>query len=133
MGTTDIDDILNLAQALSAELAALPADDPNRPRIEKRRSQLRTQARELALQHRHPLSIENEIAMLEQRLEDITKMLISKGYNEKHLGNTIQDPGAYSNVINRLIATEHEVEVREIDARLAELRQARGDGEEAES
>ena len=71
--------------------------------------------------------------MLEQRLDDISGMLITKGYNEKHLGNTIQDPGAYSNVINRLIATEHADEVREIDAKLSALRSARLDQEEESS
>ena len=133
MGTTDIDNILKQATALSAELAMLPDDDPNRPRLEQRQAQLRAQAHELALERRHPVSIEHEIAMLEQRLDDISAMLITKGYNEKHLGNTIQDPGAYSNVINRLIATEHADEVREIDAKLSALRSARLDQEEESS
>lgn len=127
MGTTDIDEILDQAKALSAELAGLPADDPSRPRLEKRQTALRTRAQELALERRHPVSIDTEIAMLEARLDEINEMLIAKGYNEKHLGRTIQDPGAYSRTINYMIATEHAEEVTAIDARLSELRSVRDD------
>lgn len=129
MGTTDIDDILNQAKALSAELDSMPPDDPGRLRIEKRQMRLREKALELSLERRHPVSIDNEIAMLEARLEKISEMLISKGYNEKHLGTTIQDPGAYSSTINYMIAAEHAEEVRQIDARLNELRAVQADEE----
>ena len=73
------------------------------------------------------MSIDTEIAMLEARLDEINEMLIAKGYNEKHLGRTIQDPGAYSRTINYMIATEHAEEVTAIDARLSELRSVRDD------
>lgn len=129
MGTTNIDEILDQAKTLSAELAELPADDPSRPRLEKRQTALRARAQELSLERRHPVSIDTEIAMLEARLDDINEMLIAKGYNEKHLGRTIQDPGAYSRTINYMIATEHAEEVTAIDARLSELREARHDDE----
>ena len=132
MGTTDIDDILKQAKTLSAELAMLPADHPSRPRLEKRQTALRTRAQELSLERRHPVSIDTEIAMLEARLEDISEMLIAKGYNEKHLGRTIQDPGAYSRTINYMIATEHAEEVRAIDARLTELRDVRRSEEDTD-
>lgn len=132
MATTDIDEILNQAKSVSAELDSLPADDPRRPRLEKRQTQLRTRAQELSLERRHPVSIDTEIAMLEARLDEISEMLISKGYNEKHLGRTIQDSGAYSRTINYMIATEHAEEVTAIDARLTELRNVRSDEEEAQ-
>ena len=122
MASPTSDDILAEAKRLSDELAAMPPDDPRRTSIEERRTKLRSQAMELALERRHPVSIQNEITMLEARLDQIARMLIPKGYNEKHLGRTVQDPGAYSRVINRTIAEEHAEEVREIETRLAFLR-----------
>lgn len=119
-----IDDILNESRTLSAELASLSPDDPRRSALEQRQSELRSQAMDLSLERRHPVSIRNEIAMLEARLNEISGMLIPKGYNEKHLGRTVQDPGAYSRVINRSIAEEHAQEVRDIETRLALLRGA---------
>ena len=122
MASPTSDELLAEAKRLSDELAAMPPNDPRRTTIEDHRAELRSQARELALERRHPVSIQNEITMLEARLDQIARMLIPKGYNEKHLGRTVQDPGAYSRVINRTIAEEHAEEVREIEARLALLR-----------
>ena len=122
MASPTSDELLAEAKRLSDELAAMPPNDPRRTTIEDHRAELRSQAMELALERRHPVSIQNEITMLEARLDQIARMLIPKGYNEKHLGRTVQDPGAYSRVINRTIAEEHAEEVREIEARLALLR-----------
>ena len=60
--------------------------------------------------------------MIERRLGEIDGMLITKGYSEKHLSRTIQDPGAYAHSINRLLGEEYGSEVEALEIRLAELR-----------
>ena len=86
------------------------------------RTRLRNEARDLADRRRHPESIRNEIALLQERLEEIDALKIGKGYSEKWLKQTIQDPSAYSHNLNALITEEHETEVTEITERLSRLR-----------
>ncbi len=117
-----VDDILHSVQKLSASIDILAEDDPRRAKLIAKRDSLRTRAATVADSHRHPVSIENEISMLEDRLAEITAMNIKQGYSEKHLKHTIQDPGAYSHNINKMLTEEHAHEVAEIAARLAHLR-----------
>ncbi|MGI9585327.1 MAG: hypothetical protein ACR2N7_07020 [Acidimicrobiia bacterium] len=117
-----VDTILRSVRELSASINGLPEDDPKRERLVRERESLREQAAAMADQHRHPVSVENEISMIEQRLAEIDAMTITKGYSEKHLKHTIQDPGAYSHNINKLLAEEHKAEVAELEDRLAHLR-----------
>jgi hypothetical protein len=71
---------------------------------------------------RHPDSVAREIEELERRLAAIEALPITRGYSEKYLKTTVQDPGAYAHDINRRIAQDHADEVEEITARLARLR-----------
>lgn len=120
--THEIDDLLAEVIRLSRQIEAAPPDDPATARLVERREELRTAAREAALDRRHPASVDAEIERIEHRLAEIEGMLISKGYSEKHIGKAIQDPGAYSHVINTLIGDEHHDEVVDLRARLSELR-----------
>lgn len=117
-----IDDILHSVRKLSASIDDLAEDDPRRATLVAEREALRIRAATIADEHRHPVSVENEVAMLEDRLAEITAMSIKQGYSEKHLKHTIQDPGAYSHNINKMLADEHTREVAEITARLEHLR-----------
>jgi hypothetical protein len=117
-----VDDILHSVQKLSASIDILAEDDPRRSGLIAERATLRTRAATIADEHRHPVSVENEISMLEDRLAEITAMNINQGYSEKHLKHTIQDPGAYSHNINTMLTEEHAHEVEAITARLAHLR-----------
>lgn len=117
-----IDEILHSVQMLSASIDELAEDDPRRSKLIAERETLRTRAATIADGHRHPVSVENEVSMLEDRLAEITAMSIKQGYSEKHLKHTIQDPGAYSHNINKMLTDEHAHEVAEITARLAHLR-----------
>ena len=117
-----IDDILHSVQKLSASINNLAEGDPRRSGLIAERESLRTQAATIADGHRHPVSVENEISMLEDRLSEITSLNINQGYSEKHLKHTIQDPGAYSHNINKMLTEEHAHEVEEITKRLTHLR-----------
>ncbi len=119
---TGIDEILSSVEAISRRLQEHDLSHDERSRLEAERDALRTQARDLADGRRHPDSVRNEIAMLEERLEAINAQLIGKGYSEKWLKQTIQDPGAYSHNINALLAEQHAAEVADIADRLARLR-----------
>lgn len=117
----DIDAILNDVKRISALLE----DDltaRERQRLESQREDLRSDARTLAAQKRHPASIEAEIEMLEARELEINEMLIGKGYAEKWMKQSIQDPGAYSHNINKDIADDHAAELNDIRRRLDELK-----------
>lgn len=117
-----VDDILHSVRRLSASIDDLAEDDPRRSKLIAERETLRTLAANIADGHRHPESVENEVSMLEDRLAEIAAMSITEGYSEKHLKHTIQDPGAYSHNINKMLTDEHTHEVAEITARLAHLR-----------
>jgi hypothetical protein len=116
------DAILRSVQQLSASIEAMPEDDLRRDTLIREREALRSRAAALADEHRHPVSVQNEISMILQRLSEIDAFAIKEGYSEKHLKHTIQDPGAYSHNINKLLAQQHEYEVAELEARLAHLR-----------
>jgi hypothetical protein len=116
-----IDDILARTRQISLELSTLDPEDPRRPALVEEQAALRQNARRLAEGSRHSVSVENEITMLEDRLEEIDGLQITKGYSQKHLTKTVQDPGAYSHNINRLLADEHADEASEIRARLEDL------------
>ena len=119
---TDIDSLLDRVRTVSHELDALGADDPRRSTLEAERNRLRDEARRLAAGRRNPVSVEREIVMLEDRLAEIDELRIKPGYSEKHLGRTVQDPGAYRYTINRAIDADHETEIADIEDRLARLR-----------
>ncbi|MGI9665567.1 MAG: hypothetical protein ACR2N2_00500 [Acidimicrobiia bacterium] len=121
MPPDDIDQILTETKRISSRLQG-NLDDATRTRLETERETLRSQARDLAAQRRHPASVDAEIEMLELRRAEIEELLIGKGYAEKWMKQTIQDPGAYSHNINKQIEAEHSVELAEISDRLAELR-----------
>jgi hypothetical protein len=120
--TESIDDILIEIRSISDRLSSLDDGDPERRSLEARRTDLRAQAAAIADGLRHPVSVETEIAMLEARLEEIDELRIRAGYNEKHLGRTIQDPGAYRHGINARITRDHAAEIDDITRRLAHLR-----------
>lgn len=119
---SEIDELLSTISALSDRIDGLGVDDVERARLEGRRDELRSRAKFLADERRHPASIVAEIDMLERRLVEINQLFISKGYAEKHLPYTVQDPGAYSHTINRLLEEEHQDEIAEIRLRLDHLR-----------
>jgi len=119
---SSIDDLLSEITSLSMRLSELGEDHPDRAKLERQREELRGEARAISDTLRHPLSVRSEIAMLEARLVELSELRIGSGYSEKHLGRTIQDPGAYRHAINARIDEEHASEVEAINERLAHLR-----------
>lgn len=116
------DDIFRKANAISNELDQMLEGDPRTDSLLRKRDRLRARAQTLANSRRHPASVENEIAMLEARLDEIDGLFITKGYAEKHLTKGFSDPGAYSATINEQLATDHASEIAEIGKRLSSLR-----------
>jgi hypothetical protein len=117
-----IDEIYAAIVALSEQIDRIPPTSPERLRLETERERLRSQAAAIASQGRHPKSIELEIEAIEQRLADINALLIKEGYMEKRAGKNIQDPGAYSSSINRILNEQHAEEVKDLTDRLETLR-----------
>jgi hypothetical protein len=120
--TSSIDDLLEEITRISARIDDLPPGSRASEQLIAERSKLRLRARDMADALRHPESVRTEIEMLEGRRSEIAGMAITKGFSEKRLGRTIQDPGAYSHDINRRIEAEHAAEVDEINKRLEHLR-----------
>jgi len=120
--TRSIDDIYAEIVSLSQQIARLGADDPERPKLERERERVRSQAAAIATAGRHPKSVELEIEAIEQRLAQIDALPITEGYMERRAGKNIQDPGAYSIVINRLLTQQHAQEVESLTEQLARLR-----------
>ncbi len=120
--TRSIDDIYATTLSLSQQMARLPADSPERARLEQQRNDLRAQAALLSVQGRHPESVAREIEAIEERLRELDAMLITEGYAERRGGKNIQDPGAYSATINRLLSDQHLDEVNKLTEQLARLR-----------
>ncbi|MFO7699051.1 MAG: hypothetical protein R6W79_00395 [Acidimicrobiia bacterium] len=120
--TSQIDDLLEEITRISAQIDDLPPGSQRAESLIAERTKLRLRARDMADALRHPQSVRTEIEMLEERRSEIAGMGITKGFSEKRLGRTIQDPGAYSHDINRRIEAEHAAEVDEISERLTHLR-----------
>jgi hypothetical protein len=117
-----IDDIYTAIMSLSQEMANLSPDDPEHKRLEQERERVRSEAAAIAIKGRHPKSVELEIEAIEQRLEHIDALPITEGYMEKRAGKNIQDPGAYSATINRLLEEQHADEVERLTTQLELLR-----------
>ncbi|HSJ71704.1 MAG TPA: hypothetical protein VLA29_08685 [Acidimicrobiia bacterium] len=120
--TSSIDDLLEEITRISNQIDDLPPGSRAFEQLIAERAKLRLRARDMADALRHPESVRTEIEMLEGRRSEIAGMAITKGFSEKRLGRTIQDPGAYSHDINRRIEAEHAAEVDEINERLEHLR-----------
>lgn len=122
MMTRPIDEIYSTIVSLSERIADLPTDDPERTRLELERETVRSQAAHIATSGRHPKSVELEIEAIELRLAQIEAQLITEGYMERRAGKNIQDPGAYSVTINRLLSEQHADEVKSLTEQLERLR-----------
>lgn len=120
--TSPIDDLLEEIARISSRIDELPPGSELAEPLVAQRATLRVRAKAMADAMRHPESVRTEIEMLEDRLSEIEGMAIAKGFSEKRLGRTIQDPGAYSHGINKRIRAEHAAEVQEIGERLSHLR-----------
>ena len=117
-----IDTLLAKIKALSGAIADLSPDDPERSRLEEQREALRQTAGKLSVQGRHPQSVAREIESIEHRLDEIRALRIKEGYQERRQGKNIQDPGAYSANINKLLAEHHAAEVDTLTDQLERLR-----------
>lgn len=120
--TRSTDELLEEVRSLSARLDRVPAGSPERERLLARRDAVRAEAADRSDAMRHPQSVRTEIERIEARLAAYEARLIRAGYNEKQLGRTIQDPGAYRHTINRLLADESADEIAALQARLTRLR-----------
>ncbi len=116
-----IDELLSHIKQLSATISDLP-DGTERRHLEHQRQQLRDKAAALSLSGRHPASVDQEIKAILARLHTIDVMHITEGYQERRSGKNIQDPGAYSATINRMIDEQHAEEVASLTQRLEQLR-----------
>ena len=118
----DIDDLFAQIRTLADQLDRLPQADPNRPRLEAERDQLRKRAVAIADSRRHPQAVARQIEALEGRRSEIESLFIKKGYSERSTTKKIQDPGAYAHNINALLRAEYEPELATINSQLERLR-----------
>jgi hypothetical protein len=121
--TETIDELYKRILRISRQLDRLSQEHPNRKRLEGERDRLRIRAADIAASGRHPVSVEREIESLQHRLDEIETMQITEGYQERRGGKNLQDPGAYSSTINRLLEEHHLEEVAALSARIAFLKQ----------
>jgi hypothetical protein len=117
-----IDALLAEIHSITTALESDDLTDRQRTELLDRKEVLQTQARGLALAGRHPTAVANQIESLEARRDHINSQFIKPGYSEKRGGKNIQDPGAYSHNINRLLRDKYQTELDEIEEQLALLR-----------
>jgi hypothetical protein len=121
--TDRIDELLGELRAINTRIEDPSATDAERSKLKARKKVIRAQAKKLSLVGRHPASIDLQIASLERRRQEIEALFIKKGWSEKRLGRTIQDPSAYSHNINKELADKYGTELAHIDEQLSVLRQ----------
>lgn len=117
-----IDDLLAEIQSISRELESDDLTTKQRQRLIDRKDGLQAEARRIALEGRHPVSVDNQIESLERRRAHINDQFIKPGYSEKRGGKNIQDPGAYSHNINKMLLDKYQEELDEIERQLSLLR-----------
>jgi len=126
-----VDELYERLLRVTTQLGGLRQDHPNRKRLEHERDEMRAKAAEISAAGRHPVSVEREIESLQRRLHEIESMQITEGYQERRGGKNLQDPGAYSSTINRLLDEHHDDEVNTLSDRIAHLRKdSLDDGDE---
>jgi hypothetical protein len=118
----EIDDLFTQIQSLAEQVESLPPKDPSRARLEADRDQLRRRAAMIADEGRHPQSVALQIEALERRRSEIESLFIKKGYSERSTTKKIQDPGAFSHNINKLLRAEYASELTTIENQLVRLR-----------
>jgi len=117
-----IDELYERMLRVTTEIDRLPQDHPKRKGLENERDEMRARAATIFAAGRHPVSVEREIESLQRRLDEIKSMQITEGYQERRGGKNLQDPGAYSSTINRLLDEHHDQEVTTLSERIAYLK-----------
>lgn len=116
------DEALAAMRDAERDLASLPPNHPDRPRLEAKRAELQAAARRATDLGRAPGAIRAELAHLKRRLAEIDGELIGKSWAEKGRYGWINDPGAYAHGINRELRRANADTRDEIVIRIAELR-----------
>jgi hypothetical protein len=115
------DDVLRELLDITQRIDTSAPDDPNRVRLEARRTELRTAAREASLSARNPEYVRGELAHLRRRLAALDGETVKTPSWQKHLPARINDPDAPARLINRRIDELNAPEREELEARIAEL------------
>jgi len=123
-----IDDLLAELVDLSGRLGGDDLTPAERSRLEDRRSRLRELARRVDDASRSRAVLENELGTLRRRLAEIDDRPIGKGWTEKTNTRWLNDPGAYSSQINRMIDDQDRDERTRIVERIGEIESALGGG-----
>jgi len=119
-----IDDLLEELVFLSDRLGRDDLTPDERTRLEDRRSYLRGVARRADDASRSRAVLENELGALRRRLAEIDDRPIGKGWSEKTNTRWLNDPGAYSSQINRMISDQDRDERARIVERIGEIESA---------
>ena len=119
-----IDDLLAELVDVSDRLAGDDLTTGERTRLENRRTVLRDVARRADDASRSRPVLENELGTLRRRLAEIDDRPIGKGWSEKTNTRWLNDPGAYSSQINRMISDQDRDERARIVERIGEIESA---------
>jgi len=119
-----IDDLLAELVDVSDRLAGDDLTAGERTRLENRRTVLRDVARRADDASRTRPVLENELGALRRRLAEIDDRPIGKGWSEKTNTRWLNDPGAYSSQINRMISDQDRDERARIVERIVEIESA---------
>jgi hypothetical protein len=119
-----VDAALTELRDINSRLERLALDDPARRTLESRKEELQTAARLAADRARDPAALERELDQLRGRLDEIDERPIDRSWAQKGDYRWINDPGAYSNVINQKIAEGDAAEREAITERIGELETA---------
>lgn len=109
---------------INSRLERLATDDPARRPLESRKEELQAAARLAADRARDPAALERELDQLRGRLDEIDERPIGRSWAQSGNYRWINDPGAYSNVINRKIVAGDAGEREAITERIDELETA---------
>ena len=123
----DPDQVLHELRDIIARLEALPADSPDRLRLEERRESLRNIARSAADAARNPDNLRAELEHLERRLEsfETDKIEVPSWQLSLTRGGrlSLTNPVADAARINKAMEAGTAADRASIEARIARLRQ----------
>ncbi|MCH7844358.1 MAG: hypothetical protein IIC70_00605 [Acidobacteria bacterium] len=120
-GNLSVDEALAEVTAIIDRLNAMGPGDPGRAGLVARRDELRKSARDASVASRSDDILRYERDQARRRIAELDSTPVKKSWVEKRNFRWINDPGAYSNRINQMIAEQNATEREQLERRIVEI------------
>ncbi|GMQ85877.1 MAG: hypothetical protein BMS9Abin07_1446 [Acidimicrobiia bacterium] len=120
-GNLSVDEALAEITAIIERLDAMGPGDPGRAGLVARRDELRKSARDASVASRSDDILRYERNQAVRRIAELDSRPVKKSWVEKRNFRWINDPGAYANRINEMIAEQNATEREQLQRRIVEI------------